>query len=286
MLQQQQLMTNLTRVIPGRVSCEKLGCTTPLGATGEGFTSKGLILHTSLKHKKDPDAPRPGEAKTVTKQPIAKAVFAPMDTQAVLDAVFPHPRTVDATTSAMEDVKHVVDTNWEYNEYVTPQYMPDGSVRGWFVRGRNGDCCSWVRQGNAHGGNAKCKGYFVLNDSEFTQEIYGTSSHAVVAPQLYSAQNTESVPGEPNLRMQLREILGWQNGTRETWEARAKQLTEIIEAVQSFHASVEISTNKGVPGTVSIQARAKKLYVSLGNGWEEMSLEQFVNNVRFAIHIS
>jgi hypothetical protein len=39
-------------------------------------------------------------------------------------------------------------------------------------------------------------------------------------------------------------------------------------------------------GTIALKARNKKLYVNIGQGWEQMEIEQFIGHIRFAVRIS
>lgn len=194
-----QRVTNLRKAKPGREGCQENGCLQPLGTRGEGFTLKGLQLHKVRLHNSNGNA-----------GPVAtSAEFADVFNPGLLDGI---PEPVDYGTpgdevvmggigtldnnSFMEDVKQVIDADWEYNQYVTPDFNEDGSVRGWFVRGRNA-CCQWTAKGKGynHGANHKCKGYFVSIDAGAAGRHYAPS---IYAPQIKRhAPDSYKGPVEP-----------------------------------------------------------------------------------------
>jgi len=84
------------------------------------------------------------------------------------------------------------------------------------------------------------------------------------------------------LHDQIKNILGWHNGVPTTWQARERQIDAIIALVQ---APVVPSPNGAREG-ILVRAVGGKLSVLLDDHWQEMTLEQFINNIRFAVSIS
>jgi hypothetical protein len=137
-----------------------------LGSTGDGFSERGLKQHMTKLHKRL-------QATTTDVMP-PKGVRTDVigDAQGLID-----------------DIKEVVDADWEYKEYVTTDFDDDGSVRGWFVRGRV-YCCDWTARGKGynHGTHSKktgkpyrCTGYFVSVNSNKASAFYAPDSYESVS---------------------------------------------------------------------------------------------------------
>jgi hypothetical protein len=258
---------NLTRMRPNTVECTEAGCTTPRGATGAGFTDKGLILHKSLKHgikaaqdNAVSETPKKDIVVVNNDNSINHTTLDKVDYGTPGDEVVMGGLAMQPNWAPMDDVKHVVDTDWEYNEYVTPAVYTDEAgeyVRGWRVRGRK-QCCDRKLE-HSQKPNYHCLGDWVAN---------------------------QNYPKDPKT--------GWRviDGVRmKPIGPRVNQ--RIVEEAdkrfpyESYSESAPVgSADAGGPGYIRIKARDKKLYVELDDKWQEMSLEQFINNVRFAVNIS
>lgn len=154
------------------------------------------------------------------------------------------------TNSFMDDIVGVVD---ETSKWVTPKVSEElGIVYGWYVKGRNA-CCSWTQSGKRHGAFYKCKGDFVIN---------------------------------PNLTEETHQALYKWPPTTNADIYFATDNTPLATRNALDNAPVASLPNEGGSGYIRIKARGRKLYVELDDKWQEMSLEQFINNVRFAINIS
>lgn len=242
-------MTNLTRMRPNTVECTEAGCTTPRGANRQGFTQKGLTLHKSLKHG------------------IKAAVSETPEKAAVVDYGTPGDEVVMGGIGApdrnepMEDIRHVVDTDWEFNEYVTPEISTDEAgeyVRGWRVRGRK-QCCDRKLE---HNPNPKyhCLGDWVPNPANIT---------------------------DPKT--------GWRvvDGARMKPVGRRINMRIVDEADKSMpyeplNESVPVgSADERGAGYVRIKARNERLYVELVDGeWTEYDLDKFFGMIRLAVKLS
>lgn len=148
--------TNLRKPLPGRVQCTVDDCPQPLGNQNKGFTKQGLTNHSNKLHKVN---------------------YTPLEATVVVEAV--QEGLVADSQRFIDDIKNVVDSDWEYNEYVTPRLDADGNVDGWWVRGRNA-CCAWTAKGKGYehgvarktGEPYRCKGYFVTIDANKAGATY------------------------------------------------------------------------------------------------------------------
>jgi hypothetical protein len=89
----------------------------------------------------------------------------------------------------------------------------------------------------------------------------------------------------PSVERAIMRILGWYNGSSDTWEIRKKKVQQILTVAQLGHeAPVEPVVEEGV--RLRLKARDGKLLVDLGKGWEEMQPDHFFKLIQVSVAIS
>ena len=132
------------------------GCTIPTGSRKDGFSPKGLHIHMQRIHPGVDTAEWYALSKSPT-EAVAEGFRFNVSSAA--------QRILNENTSPIEDVRALLNPEWENQQFVTPRFN-NGRCDGFYVRGRD-TCCTWTRKGNEHAKGYWCVGdYISLNSSD------------------------------------------------------------------------------------------------------------------------